>query len=125
MQRTVTRNNDAHKRGRPASRFWENVKKKTAHAITAAALAVSLVSAGCDMPSGAYGYDASVRSDAKTFLAPSTLSEAPMKGSEENGVTIVEFADFQCRFCGFVWGTPGSEAYAEEYGPVIGTRQKL
>jgi protein-disulfide isomerase len=45
------------------------------------------------------------------------LAGAPVRGSEDAQVTIVEFSDFQCPYCGRV--TPTLEKIQEEYGDKV------
>ncbi len=56
---------------------------------------------------------------------PSLLSTAPLMGSGTGAVTVVEFSDFQCPFCGMAYGSPWADAYASQYGPIIGTVKKV
>ncbi|MCI0503768.1 DsbA family protein [Candidatus Micrarchaeota archaeon] len=61
----------------------------------------------------------------KTMQVPSMLSQSPLMGSASSKVTVVEFSDFQCPFCGMTYGSPWAEAYASQYGPIIGTVAKI
>ena len=61
----------------------------------------------------------------QTMTAPSLLSLAPMMGTATSGVTVVEFSDFQCPFCGMTFGSPWSDDYTAQYGAIIGTVEKL
>jgi len=60
-------------------------------------------------------------SDTKVMRVHSLLSEFPLLGTESSGVTVVEFSDYQCPFCGMTYGSPWADAYASQYGPIIGT----
>lgn len=59
--------------------------------------------------------------EAPVMRVPSLLSDSPLKGSESNGLTLIEFSDFQCPFCGMTYGSAWADAYASRYGPIIGT----
>lgn len=61
----------------------------------------------------------------QTLTAPSLIADAPMMGTATNGVTVVEFSDFQCPFCGLAYGAPWSSDYAAQYGAIIGTVKKV
>ena len=63
--------------------------------------------------------------DVKTMVLPALLADSPLMGSEESGVTVLEFSDFQCPFCGLAFGSPWAEGYTSQYGPIIGTVQKV
>ncbi len=61
----------------------------------------------------------------KVMQIPSLLSSSPIMGSTAAVVTVVEFSDYQCPFCGMAYGSPWADAYASQYGPIIGTVKKL
>ncbi|MFH0884294.1 MAG: thioredoxin domain-containing protein [Candidatus Micrarchaeota archaeon] len=56
---------------------------------------------------------------------PSLLSSSPIMGSTSGAVTVVEFSDYQCPFCGMAYGSPWADAYASQYGPIIGVVKKV
>jgi protein-disulfide isomerase len=61
----------------------------------------------------------------KVMQVPSLLSSSPLMGSGTGAVTVVEFSDFQCPFCGMAYGSPWADAYTSQYGPIIGTVKKI
>lgn len=61
----------------------------------------------------------------KVMQVPSMLSSSPLMGSETATVTVLEFSDFQCPFCGMAYGSPWADAYASQYGPILGTVKKV
>lgn len=56
---------------------------------------------------------------------PSLLSSSPIMGSTSGTVTVVEFSDYQCPFCGMAYGSPWADAYSSQYGAIIGTVKKI
>ncbi|MFH1520549.1 MAG: thioredoxin domain-containing protein [Candidatus Micrarchaeota archaeon] len=60
-----------------------------------------------------------------TLEVPSLTSSAPTMGSATSGITVLEFSDYQCPFCGLAYGSPWASGYAAQYGPIIGTVKKL
>lgn len=56
-----------------------------------------------------------------TTVVPASLSLAPLMGSANSKVTLLEFSDFQCPFCGMAWG----KEYSAQYAPIIGTVKKF
>jgi len=44
---------------------------------------------------------------------------APLEGSSSHAVTVLEFFDFQCPFCGMAWG----KDYSAQYASITGTVQ--
>jgi protein-disulfide isomerase len=74
---------------------------------------------------GAGGTGGTAPNDSTTLTAPSTLADAPLKGPAGSAITVVEFSDFQCPFCGMTWGSSWATAYADRYGPIIGTVKKM
>jgi protein-disulfide isomerase len=61
----------------------------------------------------------------KAMQVPALLSSAPLMGQASSAVTVLEFSDFQCPFCGMTYGSPWADAYASQYGPIIGTVKSL
>ncbi|MDD5171861.1 MAG: thioredoxin domain-containing protein [Candidatus ainarchaeum sp.] len=61
----------------------------------------------------------------KVMEIPQTLADAPLMGSATSPVTVLEFSDFQCPFCGLAYGSPWSAGYESSYGPIIGTVKKI
>lgn len=62
-----------------------------------------------------------------TLQAPSLISQAPSMGPAGSAVSVVEFSDFQCPFCGLTWGSPWGyeEPYKTRYAAILGTVQKI
>ncbi len=54
-----------------------------------------------------------------TLQVPQSLSIAPLEGSSSHAVTVLEFFDFQCPFCGMAWG----KDYSTQYASITGTVQ--
>jgi len=50
---------------------------------------------------------------------------APSRGNANSKITVLEFSDYQCPFCGMVFGSPWTEKFATQYGPMIGTVKKV
>lgn len=51
---------------------------------------------------------------------------APTMGNAESKITVMEFSDYQCPFCGMVFGSPWTEQYkSSQYGSMIGTTKKI
>ncbi|MFZ5501131.1 MAG: DsbA family protein, partial [Candidatus Micrarchaeota archaeon] len=61
----------------------------------------------------------------QAMTAPELLDQAPVMGSSTSGVTVVEFSDYQCPFCGLAYGSPWSSDYTAQYGAIIGTVKKV
>lgn len=61
----------------------------------------------------------------KVMQVPSQLASSPLMGSGTAAVTVLEFSDFQCPFCGMAYGSPWADAYASQYGPILGTVKKV
>ncbi len=57
----------------------------------------------------------------KLFKLPSLFSKVPVLGTSTSGVTLLEFADFQCPWCGMMWG----KNYAPQYSTIIGSATKF
>lgn len=60
-----------------------------------------------------------------TLAVPSLTSSAPSIGTATTGITVLEFSDYQCPFCGLAYGSPWASEYIAQYGPIIGTVKKL
>jgi len=90
-----------------------------------------LVKANCQVvqqnnTDGGANPPANASANGTTYMQlPQLLLEAPLMGSEDSAVTVVEFSDFQCPFCGMAWGSPWADEYAASYGPILGTVKKL
>jgi len=50
---------------------------------------------------------------------------APSMGNVNSKITVLEFSDYQCPFCGMVFGSPWTAKFAAQYGPMIGTVKKV
>jgi len=56
-----------------------------------------------------------------TLQLPKLLASAPMLGQKDASITVLEFSDFQCPFCGMTWG----KEYSANYAAITGTIKKL
>lgn len=56
-----------------------------------------------------------------TMAIPASLSLAPLMGAAGSKITLLEFSDFQCPFCGMVWG----KDYSAQYAAITGTVKKF
>ncbi|MDD5340162.1 MAG: thioredoxin domain-containing protein [Candidatus ainarchaeum sp.] len=57
----------------------------------------------------------------KTMVLPPSMELAPLMGQAGSKVSLLEFSDFQCPFCGMAWGKP----YAAQYAAITGTVKKF
>jgi protein-disulfide isomerase len=56
-----------------------------------------------------------------TMQVPPSLDLVPLMGPAGSKISLLEFSDFQCPFCGMAWG----KDYAAQYAPIIGTVKKF
>ena len=57
----------------------------------------------------------------KTMALPASLNLAEPMGPANSKISLLEFSDFQCPFCGMAWG----KAYAAQYAAITGTVKKF
>jgi len=61
----------------------------------------------------------------KTMQVPAMLSQSPLMGSASSKITVLEFSDFQCPYCGMAFGSPWASDYISQYGAIIGSIVKI
>ncbi len=60
------------------------------------------------------------------YTLPKMIGQMPVEGNTASKITVVEFSDFQCPFCGMAFGAPWTAEYkTSQYASIIGGTQKI
>ncbi|PIU22207.1 MAG: hypothetical protein COT14_02525 [Candidatus Diapherotrites archaeon CG08_land_8_20_14_0_20_30_16] len=68
--------------------------------------------------------DTNTPAESKIYTLPSIIG-IPSIGKEDAKIQVYEFSDYQCPFCGLAYGSPWANEFKTQYGPMIGTTQKV